>query len=115
MKSLAESILTSTGSGKNRKIDVEYLLKHGFESDDRYGPNSRFKHTETGYLLRIFRDETVVDISNGRGSFVKKLVVSTIEDLDLVIKWFKMLKSNDSDSEKEKLREELFKKLKEIK
>ena len=113
MKSLAESILSSTGSGKNKKIDVEYLFKHGFESDDRYGPNSRFKHTETGYLLRIFRDEIVLDISNGRGSFVKKLVVSTVEDLDLVIKWFKAREKN-SDSEIEKLRKELFKKLKEI-
>ena len=115
MKSLAESILSSTGSGKNKKIDAEYLLTHGFEPDNRYGPNSRFKHTETGYLLRIFRDEIVLDISKDKRSFAKKLVVSTIEDLDLVIKWFKMLKSNDSDSEKEKLREELFKKLKEIK
>ena len=117
MKSLAESILSSTGSGKNKKIDVEYLFKHGFESDDRYGPNSRFKHTETGYLLRIFRDEIVLDISNGRGSFVKKLVVSTVEELDLVIKWFKALKSrkyNDSNPEIEKLREELFKNLEEI-
>ena len=117
MKSLVESILSSTDSGKNRKIDVEYLFNHGFESDNRYGPNSRFKHTETGYLLRIFRDEIVLDISNGRGSFVKKLVVSTIEDLDLVIEWFKALKSlkyNDSNPEVEKLRKELFKKLKEI-
>ena len=117
MKSLAESILSSTNSGKNKKIDVEYLFKHGFEPDDRYGPNSRFKHTETGYLLRIFRDEIVLDISNGRGTFVKKLVVSTVEELDLVIKWFKALKSwkyNNSNPEIEKLRKELFKKLKEI-
>ena len=114
MKSLAESILSSTNSGKNKKIDVEYLFKHGFEPDDRYGPNSRFKHTETGYLLRIFRDKIVLDISNGRGTFVKKLVVSTVEDLDLVIKWFKA-RENNSDSEIEKLRKELFKKLEEIK
>ena len=117
MKSLAESILSSTNSGKNKKIDVEYLFNHGFEPDNRYGPNSRFKHTETGYLLRIFRDKIVLDISNGRGSFVKKLVVSTVEELDLVIKWFKALKSlkyNDSNPEIEKLREELFKKLEEI-
>ena len=102
---------------KNKKIDVEYLFNHSFEPDNRYGPNSRFKHTETGYLLRIFRDEIVLDISNGRGSFVKKLVVSTVEELDLVIKWFKALKSrryNDSNPEIEKLREELFKKLEEI-
>lgn len=45
MKSLAESVLSSTGSDKNKKIDVFYLLKHGFEPDNRYGPNSRFKHT----------------------------------------------------------------------
>ena len=114
MKSLAESILSSTGSGKNKKIDVDYLFKHGFEPDNRYGPNSRFKHTETGYLLRIFRDEIVLDISNGRGSFVKKLVVSTVEELDLVIKWFKACEYNNSNSEEEKLRKEIFKKLKEL-
>ena len=117
MKSLAESILSSTNSGKNRNIDVEYLFNHGFEPDDRYGPNSRFKHTETGYLLRIFRDKIVLDISNEKCSFVKKLVVSTVEELDLVIKWFKALKSwkyNNSNPEIEKLRKELFKKLKEI-
>ena len=114
MKSLAESILSSTSSGKNKKIDVEYLFKHGFEPDDRYGPKSRFKHTETGYLLRIFRDEIVLDISNGRGSFVKKLVVSTVEELDLVIKWFKACEYNNSNSEEEKLRKEIFKKLKEL-
>ena len=117
MKSLAERILSRTNSGKNRNIDEEYLFNHGFEPDDRYGPNSRFKHTETGYLLRIFRDEIVLDISNGRGTFVKKLVVSTVEELDLVIKWFKALKSwkyNNSNPEIEKLRKELFKKLKEI-
>ena len=113
MKSLAESILSSTNSGKNRKIDVEYLFKHGFESDNRYGPNSRFKHTETGYLLRIFEDKIVVDIFKDKKSFVTKLVVSTVEDLDLVIKWFKA-RENNSDSEIEKLRKELFKKLKEI-
>ena len=37
MKTLKESILSSTGSNKNRKIDVFYLLKHGFELDTSYG------------------------------------------------------------------------------
>ena len=46
MKSLAESILSSTGSGKNKKIDVEYLLTHGFERDIR-SPRTMFKHKET--------------------------------------------------------------------
>ena len=36
MKSLAESILSSTDSGKKRKIDVKYLLEHDFEPDSRY-------------------------------------------------------------------------------
>ena len=115
MKSLAESILSSTGSGKNRKIDVEYLLTHGFKPDNRYGsPKTMFKHTETGYSLRTFRDKIVLDVLKDYSVFTKKLVVSTIEDLDLVIEWFKAWKYNNSTSEKEKLREELFKKLKEI-
>ena len=37
MKSLVESILSSTDSGKNKKIDVEYLLKHDFEQDTFFG------------------------------------------------------------------------------
>ena len=113
MKSLVESILSSTDSGKNRKIDVEYLLKHGFERDINISPKTRLKHKETGYFLRIFEDKIVVDIFKDKSSFVTKLVVSTVEDLDLVIKWFKAREKN-SDSEIEKLRKELFKKLKEI-
>ena len=114
MKSLAESILSSTDSGKNRKIDVEYLLKNGFERDINISPKTRLKHKETGYFLRIFEDKIVVDIFKDKSSFVTKLVVSTVEDLDLVIKWFKAREKN-SDSEIEKLRKELFKKLEEIK
>ena len=114
MKSLAESILSSTDSGKNRKIDVEYLLTHGFERDINISPKTRLKHKETGYFLRIFEDKIVVDIFKDKSSFVTKLVVSTVEDLDLVIKWFKAREKN-SDSEIEKLRKELFKKLEEIK
>ena len=111
MKSLAESILSSTGSGKNRKIDIEYLLTHGFKpSYDR----TMFVHEETGKLLRIARDEIVLDIIKHDGIFTRLLVVSTVEELDLVIKWFKAWKYNDSNSEKEKLRKELFKKLKEL-
>ena len=61
MKSLAESILSSTNSGKNRKIDVEYLLTHGFERDIHISPKTRLKHKETGYFLRIFEGEIVVE------------------------------------------------------
>ena len=117
MKSLAESILSSTSSGKKRKIDVKYLLEHGFEPDFRYGnPKTMFRHKGTGCRLITHRDKIVLYIFKDKNdnSSTKKLVVSTIEDLDLVIEWFKMLKSNDSKSEKEKLREEIFKKLKEL-
>ena len=111
MKSLTESILSSTGSGKNRKIDVEYLLTHGFKpSYDR----TMFVHEETGKLLRIARDEIVLEIIKYGGIFTRLLVVSTIEDLDLVIKWFKACEYNNSNSEEEKLRKEIFKKLKEL-
>ena len=114
MKSLAESILSSTVSGKSRMIDVEYLLTHGFEPVTSYGnPKTMFRHKETGYTLRVFRDKIVLYIFKDDKS-EKKLVVSTIGDLDLVIKWFKAWEYNDSDSEKEKLRNEIFKRLKEI-
>ena len=111
MKTLKESILSSTGSGKNRKIDIEYLLTHGFKpSYDR----TMFVHEETGKLLRIARDEIVLEIIKYGGIFTRLLVVSTVEELDLVIEWFKAREKN-SDSEIEKLRKEIFKKLKEIK
>ena len=114
MKSLAESILSSTRSGKSRMIDVEYLLTHGFKPDTYYGnPKTKFIHKETGYILRVFRDKIVLDIPNEKGLFVKKLVVSTVDDLDLVIKWFKSWEY-DSKTEQEKLRNEAFKRLKEI-
>ena len=115
MKSLVESILSSTSSGKKRKIDVEYLLKHGFEPDARYGsPKTMFKHKETGYTLRTFRDKIVLDVLKDYSVFTKKLVVSTIEDLDLVIEFFKKIKYNESKTEQDKLRNEIFKRLKEI-
>ena len=111
MKTLKESILSSTGSGKNRKIDVEYLLTHGFKpSYDR----TMFVHEETGKLLRIARDEIVLEIIKYGGIFTRLLVVSTVEELDLVIKWFKACEYNNSNSEEEKLRKEIFKKLKEL-
>ena len=117
MKSLAESILSSTGSGKNKKIDVEYLLKHGFERDIR-SPRTMFKHKETGYTLVTYEDKILLYTYKNDGlstkSIVEILVVSTIGDLDLVIEWFKMLKYNDSKTEQEKLRKELFKQMKEI-
>ena len=110
MKSLAESILSSTRSGKSRMIDVEYLLTHGFEPDKYYGnPKTMFIHKETGYILRKFRDKIVLHFFKE-----KNLVVSTVDDLDLVIKLFKSFEYNDSNSEQDKLKKELFKKLKEI-
>ena len=116
MKSLAESILSSTSSGKKRKIDVKYLLTHGFEPDIR--SRTMFKHKETGYTLVTYEDKILLYTYKNDGlstkSIVEILVVSTIEDLDLVIKWFKMLKYNDSKTEQEKLRKELFKQMKEI-
>ena len=115
MKSLAESILSSTNTGKNKKIDVEYLLTHGFEPDARYGsPKTMFKHKETGYSLRTFRNKILLDIFDDVSIFTRLLVVSTVEELDLVIKWFKACEYNNSNSEEEKLRKEIFKKLKEL-
>ena len=114
MKSLAESILSSTGSGKNKKIDVEYLLTHGFEPDDR-SPKTMFQHKETGYSLTKHGDKIVLHIFKDYNSLsTKTLVVSTVDDLDLVIKWFKSWEYNDSKTEQEKLRNEIFKRLKEI-
>ena len=115
MKTLKESILSSTGSGKNRLIDVEYLLTHDFVPDTRYvSPKTMFKHKETGYSLRTFRDKIVFDIFDDYGLSTKTLVVSTIEDLDLVIELFKEIKYHNSITYEAKLRKAIFKKLKEL-
>lgn len=114
MKTLKESILSSTSSGKNRKIDVEYLLKHGFEQDTFFGSPIIFKHKDTGQSLRAFNDKIVLDVFKYSTLSTKALVVSTIEDLDLVIEFFKKIKYNNPKSEQDKLKRELFKKLKEL-
>ena len=115
MKTLKESILSSTGTGKNRKIDVEYLLTHDFVPDNRYGsPKTMFKHKETGYSLRTFRNKILLDIFDDYGLSTKTLVVSTIEDLDLVIELFKEIKYHNSITYEAKLRKAIFKKLKEL-
>ena len=114
MKSLAESILSSTGSGKNKKIDVEYLLKHGFVPDNRYGsPETMFTHKELGQSLRTVGDKIVLDVFKYSSLSRETLVVSTIEDLDLVIELFKEL-NNGTKTKQDKLKKELFKKLKEL-
>lgn len=113
MKTIKESILSSTYSGKNKKIDVEYLLTHCFEPDSRYGsPKTMFKHKETGYSLRTFRNKILLDIFDDYGLSTKTLVVSTIEDLDLVIELFKEIKYNGTKTKQDKLKREMFKKLK---
>lgn len=115
MKTLYESILRSTNSGKYKKIDVDYLLKHDFEPDARYGrPKTMLKHKETGYSLRIDKDKIVLDVIDDDVFDMKTLVVSTIEDLDLVIEWFKECKDDISKTSDGKLRKAVFKKLKEL-
>ena len=114
MKSLAESILSSTGSGKNKKIDIEYLLKHDFEQDTFFGGPIIFKHKETGQSLRIVGDKIVLDVFKYSSLSTKTLVVSTIEDLDLVIELFKEIKYNGTKTKQDKLKREMFKKLKEL-
>ena len=110
MKSLAESVLSSTGSNKNRKIDVFYLLKHGFELDTSYGNQKKFIHKETGFRLIKHGDKIVLNIFKDEKLSAKKLVVSTIGDLDLVIEWFKAWKYKDSTSEKEKFKRRVIQK-----
>ena len=104
MKSLAESILSSTGSGKNKKIDVEYLLKHGFEQDTFFGSPIIFTHKETGQSLRKFNDKIALDVFKYSTLSTKTLVISTIEDLDLVIELFKEIKYNGTKTKQDKLK-----------
>ena len=114
MKSLAESILSSTNTGKNKKINVEYLLKHGFEQVTFFGGPILFKHKETGQSLKTIGDKIVLDVFKYSSLSTKTLVVSTIEDLDLVIELFKEIKYNGTKTKQDKLKRELFKKLKRI-
>ena len=63
-------------------------------------------------LWSLPRNKILLDIFDDDSLFTKTLVVSTIEDLELVIEWFK--EYHNSKTEEAKLRKAIFKKLKEF-
>ena len=65
-------------------------------------------------LWSLPRNKILLDIFDDYGLSTKTLVVSTIEDLDLVIELFKEIKYHNSITYEAKLRKAIFKKLKEL-
>ena len=96
MKPLYESILSSTGSGKNKKIDVSYILSIGFRleehsvSQDTYilDKLERVLHTYPKFPGKIIYRTTM---RKGKRIDFKYYILETIYDLDLVMDFWNKL------------------------
>lgn len=97
MKTLYESILSSTKSGANREIDDKILKAYGFKLRPKeYGGNmGMYEHKDTKAPLRKTN-------KNGKDCYVfsvyfnKRLqtkIIKTIKDLELVINFQKAVKN----------------------
>lgn len=99
MKTLYESILSSTGSGKNKKIDVSYILSIGFRleshsvSRDSYVIDKweRVLYTYPKYPGKIVYRTTM---RKGKRIDFKYYILETIYDLDLVMEYWNKLETN---------------------
>ena len=133
MKSLYESILSSTGSGKNKKIDVSYILSIGFRLEEHSSSQDKYILDKWGRILYTypkFPGKIVYRTTMHKGKYIdfKYFILETIYDLDLVMEfWNKIEKSyfgvvsGDVKKEEERQREiekykiGFTKKLKEVK
>ena len=96
MKSLYESILSSTGSGKNKKIDVSYLLSIGFRLEEHSFTRDIYKLDKYGRDLRTytkFPGKIVYCTTMRKGKHLdfKYYILETIYDLDLVMDFWNKL------------------------
>lgn len=98
MKSLYESILSSTGSGKNKKIDVSYILSIGFRLEEHSFTRDLYKD-KWGRDLRTytqFPGKIVYCTTMRKGQHLdfKYYILETIYDLDLVMDFWNKLETN---------------------
>lgn len=117
MKSLYESILSSTKTGKDFMFDEKYLLKHGFKKYNNHNvwKKDTYIHEKTGLVISYLKDVSnegwCVDIA---GKELRELniplvqLIKNIPTLELAIKWKEAQIKGDEKEEK------LNKKLKEM-
>ena len=133
MKTLYESILSSTNSGKNKKIDVSYILSVGFRLEEHSNSQDTYildKWRRILYTYPKFPGKIVYRTTMRKGKYIdfKYFILETIYDLDLVMDfWNKLEKgyfgfvSGDEKQEEERQLKienyeiKLTKKLKEVK
>lgn len=133
MISLKESILSSTGSGKNKKIDVSYILSIGFRLEDTSISHDTYildKWARVLHTYKKFPGKIIYRTTMRKGKHIdfKYYILETIYDLDLVMDFWnkleigyfgvvggtgKQVEENQQKIEKYKI--ELTNKLKEIK
>ena len=96
MKSLYESILSSTGSGKNKKIDVSYILSIGFRLEEHSASQDTYildKWARVLYTYPKFPGKIIYRTTMRKGKRIdfKYYILETIYDLDLVLEFWNKL------------------------
>lgn len=96
MKTLYESILSSTNSGKNKKIDVSYILSIGFKLDEHSVSQDTYildKWARFLYTYKKFPGKIVYRTIMRKGKSIdfKYYILETVYDLDLVMEFWNKL------------------------
>lgn len=113
MKTLYESILSSTKSGTYKNITKEYLLNNGWSIDNYWkGKISGipYKYIENESLIRGLRDSKTgeeyfcIDVLNSK-KHVETKIIKTIKDLNILIQWWKSKENNDINEERKLLKQ----------
>lgn len=99
MKTLYESILSSTGSGKNKKIDVSYILSIGFRLEDTSISHDTYildKWARVLHTYKKFPGKIIYCTTMRKGKHIdyKYYILETIYDLDLVMEYWNKLETN---------------------
>ena len=99
MKSLYESILSSTGSGKNKKIDVPYILSIGFRLEEHSVSQDTYildKWERVLHTYKKFPGKIVYRTTMRKGKHIdfKYYILETIYDLDLVMDFWNKIETN---------------------
>lgn len=99
MKTLYESILSSTGSGKNKKIDVSYILSIGFRQEGHSVFKDIYildKWDRVLYTYPKFPGKIIYRTILGKGKRkdFKYFILETIYDLNLVMEYWNKLETN---------------------
>lgn len=90
MKSLYETILDSTGSGKKAKVSEKYFLEKGFHKTREGGALEIILQDGYYYYLYPWKDKWYVRISRIEKGIIKdtKHFVETYADFDLVMDYW---------------------------